>query len=281
MSEPVSRQTAAKIELPILLLLNPGVLSMQLTDLVQVLRQNLHGVEILLQLSDDKLWGVLSLNGREYSISVVNGPAPVDIFEAALSSSKDKPRAASIVRAQQSHILVTPVSPAADLTQAFCSAGDMMVIGFYIGLLSETTGYIWVKSQAMLQADDFKRAYSGVLTATSDKVDEQSLPLMFWLNFSIFTSSDKRKYAAQTIGLKCFLGVELQIDYLEGTASNAVTVLYDVLSYIFTTGTVLRDGEDVHFDGMTFRVKKMLGESDLVEYLRLVLQRMNSGEIVN
>lgn len=180
---------------------------------------------------------VINIVGRRFTILVVNKPVPTRDLQESIALERSWRDVDASVAQHTAHIIVAPMDKPSSHSAAVSSAIFTTLLAASIAELEPAIGIWWSTGAKLMEATAFVQQASGIAN--------KRIPILAWLQLVFLAAPDGRGTAIVTIGLRPFIGRELEWQPSPAPAEVAAKRVLGVASYLIANGLVVKDGETI------------------------------------
>lgn len=189
---------------------------------------------------------VVSWSGRRYAIVSLDAPMPRNELSAVMQASEG---ANDAIARHQAHVIISPFNQPKDQDSALLEAAALMEVGGIIAKGLPALGVLWMASGVIVNPAQFNElrddAFAGLQDVHNGHSEGMSrLPIAYWVDQRAFSDTNQPGVcAARTVGMRSFIGAELEIGWSEASAVEVRGRLAAMVEYVFSSGAVFEDGQ--------------------------------------
>ena len=212
--------------------------------------------------------------GAAFGLTCLTQPATEGAFGAAVVTSPKKDETQNIIDTHQAHIVISPLVPVDAVGPSIVQAMQLMRLAYALRASENPLGFFWDGSEVLLGNDDFNKAFNSLgeavkRQAAKDPSAGSYLPISFWVGQPFFTENNPESPSLLSLGLRRFLGYEIQLPNL-GDLGLMSETLERVVAYLFFQGGVVKDGDRLNSGNKEYAAEFKEQEKNLPNRMLLV-----------
>lgn len=217
---------------------------------------------------------MLSLNGENLSVLVIDAPAPAAILQPGPFLNPLWPNAEQETAHHKARIVIVGLQDPVDREAALAKARAVTLLAAAIARLVPAIGVTWVDSTNLVRAAAFAE-----MTKNIGQPGANSVP--FWARVMLAKgprgARGEQTMKAGTIGLRIFGLREIEFAPAPLDPSFIMPYVYSIAEYLLRSGKRLADGETIGVEGQAQFVISLADAGDFVSFsvARLSLLRTN------
>ena len=180
----------------------------------------------------------LRIDGRAHSVFSIPTSIPSESFANPLAQPGTDDLD-TFVSKHRAHLIVTCLEPGTEMGESVVAASTTHLLAACLGAQGKALAGFWLPSTRLCSWVEFESYAEAVLPVLTE--GNPIFPTRYWVSVQLTREGDH--HGGTTMGLAPFTDYEIEMTPIPWPMQDVAGRLVGVVTYLFTEGPVLKDGE--------------------------------------